>query len=263
MPDQETKDAVVAEKAAAERKPEKQKTVVNCNFRNAGRLSNENTRALNAVHDAFARRLSIALDSWLGTGVEVKQKGLSQQPVSEHIAGVAPLTYIVPFTLSTIQSSMIVECDISLVFAMIEVLLGGTGAPGSGGRELSEIEEEIMQDVMALIARQVESVWRFPNLSLAPGRRVKPSLIQQYCQANERLAIAKFELELGPANGHFQLVLPTAFLGVLMQQIKQDEPQKKSSVRYFPRPSLRERILDCDIEVAAELPGLRVAVRDR
>jgi flagellar motor switch protein FliM len=262
MPDQELKEAPAAEAAETVDPRAKQKTVVNCNFRTAGRLSNENARALNAVHEAFARRMAIALDSWLGIGVEVKQKTLEQQPIKEHIAGIAPLTYIAPLTLSTMQSSMIVECDVNIVFAMIEMLLGGTGAPGSGSRELSEIEEEIMQDVVALIARQVESVWRFPNLALTPGRRIKPSLVQQYCQANERLAIAKFEMELGPARGTFQMVLPAAFLGALIQQIKQDEPQKKGSVRYFPRPNIRERILDCDIEVAAELPGLRVAVRD-
>ena len=262
MPDREPKETVAAETGAAVAKPEKQKAVATCNFRTAGRLSNENTRALNTVHEAFARRLSIALDNWLGIGVEVKQKGLTQQPVGEHIAGVAPLTYIVPLTLSTAQTTMIVECDVNVVFSMIEVLLGGTGAPVGANRELSEIEEEIMQDVMALIARQIESVWHFPNLSLVQGRRIKPSLLQQYCQANERLAIAKFEMEMGPSKGSFQLVLPTAFLGTLTQQIKQDEPQKKGSVRYFPRPNLRERILDCDIEVAAELPGLKVAVRD-
>lgn len=262
MPDQELKESAVATTTESAVAGSKQKTVVNCNFRTAGRLSNENARALNTVHEAFARRMAIALDSWLGTGVEVKQKGLEQQPIKDHVSGVAPLTYIAPLTLSTIQSSMIVECDVNIVFAMIDVLLGGTGAPGSGSRELSEIEEEIMQDVVALIARQVESVWHFPNLALAPGRRIKPSLVQQYCQANERLAIAKFEMELGPAKGAFQMVLPAAFLGALIQQIKQDEPQKKGSVRYFPRPNLRERILDCDIEVAAELPALRVAVRD-
>ena len=262
MPDQELKEAPAAASTEASAPRAKEKTVVNCNFRTAGRLSNENARAVNTVHEAFARRMAIALDSWLGTGVEVKQKGLEQQPVKEHIAGIAPLTYIVPLTLSTIQSSMVVECDVNIVFAMIEVLLGGTGALGGSSRELSEIEEEIMQDVVALIARQVESVWHFPNLALAPGRRIKPSLVQQYCQANERLAIAKFEMELGPAKGTFQMVLPAAFLGALIQQIRQDEPQKKGSVRYFPRPNIRERILDCDIEVAAELPGLRVAVRD-
>ena len=262
MPDQELKEVPAVEAAETVDPRAKQKTVVNCNFRTAGRLSNENARALNAVHEAFARRMAIALDSWLGTTVEVKQKGLEQQPIKEHIAGIASLTYIAPLTLSTLQSSMIVECDVNIVFAMIEVLLGGTGAPGDGSRELSEIEEEIMQDVVALIARQVESVWRFPNLALTPGRRIKPSLVQQYCQANERLAVAKFEMELGPARGTFQMVLPPAFLGALIQQIKKDEPQKKGSVRYFPRPNIRERILDCDIEVAAELPGLRVAVRD-
>jgi flagellar motor switch protein FliM len=262
MPDRELKETPAAEAAETVDPRAKQKTVVNCNFRTAGRLSNENARALNAVHEAFARRMAIALDSWLGTGVEVKQKALEQQPIKEHIAGIAPLTYVAPLTLSAMQSSMIVECDVNIVFAMIEVLLGGTGAPGDGSRELSEIEEEIMQDVVALIARQVESVWRFPNLALTPGRRIKSSLVQQYCQANERLAVAKFEMELGPARGTFQMVLPPAFLGALIQQIKKDEPQKKGSVRYFPRPNIRERILDCDIEVAAELPGLRVAVRD-
>jgi flagellar motor switch protein FliM len=260
MPDQELNDSTTATATSEPKTAEK--TVVNCNFRTAGRLSNENARAVNAVHEAFARRMAIALDGWLGTGVEVKQRGLEQQPIKEHIAAIAPLTYIVPLTLSSIQSSMIVECDVNIVFAMIEVLLGGSGEPAGGGRELSEIEEEIMQDVVAMIARQVESVWHFPNLALAPGRRIKPSLVQQYCQANERLAIAKFEIELGPAKGTFQMVLPAAFLGALIQQIKQDEPQKKGSVKYFPRPNIRERILDCDFEVAAELPGLRVPVRD-
>jgi len=260
MPEQEPEESVTATATTAPHA--KQKAIVNCNFRTAGRLSNENARALNAVHEAFARRLAIAFDSWLGTGVEVKQKGLDQQPIKEHISAIAPLTYVVPLTLSTVQTSMVIECDVNIVFAMIEVLLGGTGALGSGGRELSEIEEEIMQDVVAMIARQIENVWRFPNLALVPGRRIKPSLVQQYCQANERLAVARFEMELGPAKGVFQMVLPTAFLGALIQQIKQDEPQKKGSVRYFPRPNIRERILDCDFEVAAELPGLRVAVRD-
>jgi len=262
MPDQVDKPSTAPETTDTTETREKQKTVASCNFRTSGRLSNETARALNTMHESFARRTAIALDSWLGTGVEVKPKGLEQHPVNEHIAGLAPLTYVVPLTLSTVQSTMIVECDISLIFAMIEVLLGGTGALGGENRELSEIEEEIMQDVMALIARQIEGVWRFPNLSLTPCRRIKPSLVQQYCPANERLAVAKFEIELGPAKGALQLVLPGSFLGLLVQQIKQDQPQKKGSVRYFPRPGIRERILDCDVELAAELPGLRVAVRD-
>lgn len=240
----------------------KQRHVVNCNFRSAGRLSNENARALTTIHESFARHLASALDAHLGTGLEVKMTGLEQLPLKEHVASIAPLTYIVPFSLSNTPGATIVECDISLVFPIVDLLLGGVGMPGSGPRELSEIEEEIMQDVVTLIVRQAESVWKLPDMRLSPNRRVKSSVLHQYCPPNEKVTCIRFEVDISGTVGTFQLVFPTAFLNVLIQQVKLDQPQKKTTVRFFPRPSIRERILDCDIEVSAELQGLRVAVRD-
>ncbi len=241
----------------------KQRTVVNCNFRSAGRLSNENARTLTTIHETFARHLATALDAHLGTGLEVKLSGLEQLPIKEHIAAIPALAYIVPFSLSAIPGATIVECDISLVFPIVDLLLGGTGTPGSGQRELSEIEEELMQDVTLLMVRQAESTWRLPaDMPLKANRRVKSSVLHQYCPPNEKVTCVKFEVDIAGTVGTFQLVFPAAFLNVLIQQVKQDQPQKKSSVRFFPRPSIRERILDCDVQVAAELPNLHVAVRD-
>ena len=241
---------------------EKQRTVVNCNFRSAGRLSNENARAMTSIHETYARHLASALDAYLGTGVEVKLTGLEQLPIKEHIAGIPALAYIVPFSLSTIPGATIVECDISMVFPIVDLLLGGTGAAGNGPRELSEIEEEIMHDVVQLMVRQAESAWRLQDMPLTLNRRVKSSVLHQYCPPNEKVTCVKFEIDIAGTIGSFKLVFPAAFLNVLLQKVKQDQPQKKTSVRYFPRPSIRERILDCDIEVAAELTELRVAVRD-
>jgi flagellar motor switch protein FliM len=241
---------------------EKQRNVVNCNFRSAGRLSNENARSLTSIHESFARHLATALDAFLGTGLEVKLSGLEQRPIKEHIAGIPPLTYIVPFSLSTLPGATIVECDINLVFPIVDLLLGGAGMPGSGPRELSEIEEEIMQDVVSLIVKHAENAWRLPDMPLSANRRVKSIVLNQYYPQNEKVTCVKFEVDISGTVGTFQLVFPTAFVNVMIQQVKLDQPQKKGSVRYFARPSIRERILDCDVEVAAELQGLRVAVRD-
>jgi flagellar motor switch protein FliM len=240
----------------------KERTVVNCNFRSAGRLSNENARALTVIHETFARHLVSALDVYLGTGLEVKLKGLDQIPIKEHIAGIPPLSYLVPLTPNTFPGTMILEFDIDLVFPIIELLLGGGGASANSTRDLSEIEEEIMHDVTTLIARHAEGAWHMHNESLAVGRRIKSSVLHQYCPPNEKVTLVKFEIELAGTTGRFQLVFPTAFLNVLLQQIKQDQPQKRGSLRYFPRPNIRERLLDCDVDVAAELPSLRVAVKD-
>jgi len=238
------------------------RTVQRCNFRSAGRLSNENARLLTSTHETFARHLTSALDAYLGTGVEVKLSGLDQLPVKDHIASIPPLAYIVPFKGGAFPGVMIVECDIDLVFPMVDLLLGGKGDPVGDTRELSEIEEEIMLDVVKLMMRQAENAWHVPDFSLTPNRRVKSSLLHQYWPPTEKVTCVRLEVEVAGATGTFRLVFPTAFLNLLIQQFKLDQPQRGGGVRFFPRASIRERILDCDIQVGAELQGMRVAVRD-
>jgi flagellar motor switch protein FliM len=251
-----------ASRRATQNPGDRQRSVYSCNFRSAGRLSNENARSLTSIHETFARLLASALDAFLGTGLEVKLSALDQLPIKDHIAAIPSLAYIIPFSMSTPPSTMIVECDIDLVFPIVDLLLGGTGGPIGSTRELSEIEEEIMHDVISLIVRQAESAWHMPSQSFAANRRIKSTVLHQYCPPNEKVTCARFEVDISGATGSFQLVFPTSFLNVLIQQIKLDQPQKRGSVRYFPRPAIRERILDCDVSVAAELQGLKVTVRD-
>jgi flagellar motor switch protein FliM len=261
---QEQIDAMVkmSQEGGPKKAGDKQRSVFPCNFRSAGLLSNENARSLSAAHETFARYLASTLDAYLGTGLEVKLQAIEQLPSKDHMAAVPPLTYIVPFSLTTIPSTMIMECDIDLVFPIIDLLLGGRGTPGSNNRELSEIEEEIMLDVTALIARLAENTWHMPHMSLVVNRRIKSSLLHQYCPPNEKLTLVKFDIELAGNTGLLQLVFPTAFLNILIKQIKLDQPDKKGGLRYFPAPSIRERILDCDVMIASEITGMKVAVRD-
>jgi flagellar motor switch protein FliM len=243
--------------AAAKMTP-KQRIVQVCNFRSAGRLSNEDARSLHAVHETFALHLGGVLDSYIGTGVEVKLESLDQQPIREHIAEIPPLSYVVPFS----SNALLVEFDIELAFPIIELLMGGMGTAVGDARDLSEIEEEIMHDVIALVVNHAQAIWRIPDLSLARGARMKPALMHQFFAPNEKVTILKFSISISGMSGAFRLVLSADLLNALMTQMKQEQPQKKARVWSFPMPPLRERMLDCEFEVSSELPGLRVAVRD-
>jgi flagellar motor switch protein FliM len=249
-------------RTGSEKASGKQRAIHSCDFRSAGRLSNENARALTVLQEAFARLLANALDAFLGTGPAIKLQTLDQLPLRDHIAEIPALSYIVPFTLGTMHSSMVMECDIDLVFPIIELLLGGTGRSANGARELSEIEEELMQEVTSVIARQAEGAWHMEPMSLVPNRRIKSSAVQQYCPPNDKVTLAKFEMEIAGITGCFQLAFPTSFVSILIAQVKQDQPQKKSGLRYFPAAGIRQRILDCDVTLAAGVPRMKVAVRD-
>lgn len=234
------------------------RTIHSCNFRSAGRLSNEDARAITAIHENFAQHLSLALDAYLGMGCEVKLEGLDQLAIKEHLADLPPYCYVVPVT----SNSLFLEFDNDFVFPMIELLLGGAGDTRDPGRELSEIEEEIMQDILLLVWRQIATAWKMPDALLEAGPRIKTADMHQLFAANEKSTVLRFAAQVGSVTGTFRLVMKTEFVGALLKQIRKDQPQRKSRVSSFPMAPLRERILECDVEVTAELPSLRVSVRD-
>jgi flagellar motor switch protein FliM len=241
-----------------QRKGQKPRTVYNCDFRSAGRLSNDDARSLTAMHEGIAQHVSSALDAYLGTSCEVKLDALDQLSIKDHLADLPAHCHVVPFA----SNSVFVEFDNELIFPIIELLLGGAGDAKDPGRILSEIEEEIMQDIVLLVWQQAVSTWRIADTHLDAGPRINASEMQQAFGINEKATVFRFGVQLGSVASSFRLVLSTEFINTLLKQIKLDRPQTKSRVRSFPMAPLRERILDCDFEVTAELPSLKVQVRD-
>jgi flagellar motor switch protein FliM len=240
---------------------DRQRSIQPCNFRAAGRLSNENARALNAVHETFARNLAEALSGYLGTDLKIGLPAIDQLSVKDYVAAIPAFSYIVPFPLSAVSSILVIECDAELAFPIIDLLFGGNGELTAESRAFSEIEEAIMQDVMLLIARQAIGAWGISEPAMTSGARIEPEALQEICP-NERLTLAKFEVEIAGATGSFQLAFPASLAGVLVKRTTPGQPQKKGALRFFPKAGIRERILDCDVLVAADLPSMKVPVRD-
>jgi flagellar motor switch protein FliM len=241
----------------------KARSIHSCNFRYAGRLSNENARALTSLHEKFALNVTNSLEVYLGTSIRLEMLSLEQLTLQDYISSVAPNTYLLPCALNVMESNLLMEMDIRLIFPIIDLLLGGAGTTSSDEpRELTEIDEEIVESITALIIKEVDRSWRALNLSLTPGHCIKPALITQIYPANEKLVLLMFEMTIGTTTGSFKIVLPTSFVGYLLRHMKAAQSKKISSLRHFPNPSLRERILDCDFKVAVDITQMRVLVKD-
>ena len=242
--------------------PPKPRTIHSCNFRYAGRLSNENARALTALHEKFAMNVTTALELYLGTSLQMKLLSLEQMAIGDYIAGISANSYILPCALNVMESNILMEMDVSLVFPVIDLLLGGAGVASEEVRELTEIDEEIMQSVTAIIVKQMERSWQTLNLTLTAGRCIKPAVIQQVFLMNEKLVLLVFEMTVGTTTANFNMVLPTSFVGFLLRHLKAAVSKKVSSLRALRSPTLRERILDCEFVVAADVTLMRALVKD-
>lgn len=236
-------------------------TVSPCNFRSAGRLSNESARSLRTLHEVLARNLSNSLDVYLGTGLEVRLVSLEQLAMDDFKAKCAAGAYMLPYTLRPSTSTVLLEMENQLMFTMVDLLLGGTGAKLESARDLTEIDEEIMEGVGALIAQQIERVWPPLGSPLTLGKCLKSNIAYRLFPASDKVLRVQFDLSVAGLTGSVILAFPAALAGHLVRNMR-NELANGGSVRYLPTASLRKRMLDCHFALSGELPDLRVSVRD-
>jgi len=63
----------------------KPRSIHACDFRYAGRLSNENARTLTSLHEKFALNITTALELYLGGTLQLKLLSLEQMAIGDYV----------------------------------------------------------------------------------------------------------------------------------------------------------------------------------
>ncbi len=239
--------------------PSHEPQILPCNFRSAGRLSNDSIRHLRTMHDTFARNVSHSLDLFLGSPLEIKLLNIEHIGSRDFVASLAPGSYLVPFTLMPLQSRVIAKFDSGLLFPLLDLLLGGPGDPLDSVRELTDIDEELIRSVIELIGVQLERTWKACQVNVMPSPSLKPALVGQFFLTEERTVALNFEIALARTKAGMRLVLPMAFCNALVRSTHPEAKRILGGDAGSLLP-LRERLLDCDMLVSAELTGLQISV---
>jgi flagellar motor switch protein FliM len=217
---------------------------------------------LTTLNEGLARNLTNSLDVYLGTGLEVKLIDLEQLTMEDYRARSATSGYMLPCVAKPTANSILLEMDGDLMFTVIDLLLGGTGGVSGITRELTEIDEEILEDVGTMIAGQIERVWQPMGLSLVPGSCVKPNVGYRVFPPTEKVHRIHFELSMEGMAGGLYLALPASLSSHLVRNVRSDSATSKQGRGYQKPPSLEQRIMGCEFALAGELPELKVSVRD-
>ncbi len=235
--------------------------VMPCNFRSAGRLSNESARTLTALHEIVARYLTNSLDVYLGTGLEVRLSSLEQLAMEEFKTKCMAGGYMLPCSTRSASSTVLLEMDSPLMFTVIDLLLGGTGEKVESVREVTEIDEDIMEGVGSLIAAEIERAWQPVGYPLTPGKCIKPTYAHRIFPQTEKVLRIKFDVNVANMTGALYVAFPASLAGSLVRSSRSDGPGGTGGSSFQTLPNLRKRILECKFALSGELPGLKVSVR--
>jgi flagellar motor switch protein FliM len=225
-----------------------------CDFRQAGQLSKEQVQQVTLLHEPFPPSLGNSLGAYLRLGINANLVAVEQITYSEFLNRLPEQTYVVTIALQPAEEPAAMQLELPILFPMIDVLLGGLGQGLAEPRDLTEIEEQILESVVGLICRELESAWQeILPLKFRAGQRQKQSQIITLMDAGERVLYLSFEVLLNEIRGLLNLVFPTTVSNSLLRKLAQQGMVRRRPTTADGSARLRERLLDCGFNVELEL----------
>src|SRR6266705_6826429 len=129
-------------------------------FRRPDRIAKDQLRAIHLLHENFARGLASSLSAYLRAYVAVNLISVEQLSFIEFSQCLPSPTCLVSLGMKPNEGNAVLEINPSLVFPILEMLLGGSGkAPNKITREVTEIEQSILEGLIRIILQDLRTSW--------------------------------------------------------------------------------------------------------
>ena len=209
---------------------ESSKKVQGYDFRRPDRIAKDQLRAIHLLHENFARSLASSLSAYLRAYVAVNLVGVEQLSFVEFAGCLPSPTSIVTLGMKPIDGSAVLEINPSLVFPILEMLLGGSGkSNASVTREITEIEQSILEGLLRIVLNDLRSAWH-PVTTLEfsiDGHETEPQLLQ-ILAPNEAVVAISLEVRIGDRAGMMNIGIPSIVVKMLRQKFDQQWSVRKT-----------------------------------
>jgi flagellar motor switch protein FliM len=179
-------------------------------FKRPERVGKEQMRSLQTMHEAFGRNFGAALSALLRTIVELKLTSVDQLTYSEFVFSLENPTCFNLINAKPLEGQLILDINLSLLFPIIDRLLGGGNDPSPPARRpLTEIELRLVSKITDLFCAEMKHAWEnVLELDLDIDRVESNPQLVQIVPPNEVVVLISFELTLGEARGMMNLCIP-------------------------------------------------------
>ena len=179
-------------------------------FKRPERVSKDQMRALEALHEGFGRNFGAALSGYLRTIVEVNVANIEQLTYSEFIHSLPNPTCFNLLKPEQLDGQLCLEISPLIIYPIIDRLLGGSNADlFIPQRPLTQIEQRLVQRITDRATHHLSEAWSnlTPVTFSVHDFESNPQLVQ-IVPPNETVVVVGFELKMGNRSGTMSLCIP-------------------------------------------------------
>jgi flagellar motor switch protein FliM len=218
--------------------------------------------AIERLHADFAAGLSTALSAHLRSAVEITLAFVESIRYDDYLHSLEETTCLSALAIDPAGAQGCLDLGLSIVYPMIDRLLGGDSTSGHPNRPLTQIEQGLALQIIERAAAQMTQSWSGGTTDTVAVREVSlesDPRRMQIMPADEMVSVARFDVRLGSSTGRMSLCLPMPVIECLQQPLP---PLRSPADRAADKQRLTRNILDAAVELRAMLAQTKVRLDD-
>lgn len=267
-PDSETVEENIAPSLSDMVNAEKEKKYKIYNFKRPDKFSKDQLRALETIHEAFARNCGLLFTSFLRTNVEIDVVSVDQLTYNELVRSMPR-----PISVGIIEGQpfvgqMLLGISHEVTMCIIDRMLGGTGSNRNKPKDLSDIESNMMQRTFGKVLKHLSDSWK----GIAPVRYNLKAFEESYhliqiTPPGEIVAAITLEVTIGNQDsGLISLCYPYPMLEHYIESLSSSHLfSTKDAEHDESEPTFEKELLEkmhyANVPVAVLVGGTSMSVR--
>ncbi|HXY78141.1 MAG TPA: hypothetical protein VEH47_04965 [Candidatus Acidoferrales bacterium] len=229
-------------------------------LRRAGQIGREQLEAITLLHEGFARNLTNSLGAYLRVALNTTLVSAEHLGYREFLQRIPETTYLASCRLDPMGLSGALQLDLKVAFSIIDLLLGGEGKGIAASRQITEIEEQILDSVARIVCRELGAAWQALALAVAFEQRLEPGAARRLMSPGEKILSVSFEITMPEVRGGLSLAVPSTISNALLRKISVVGGQTRLRTSADSRRRLMSRLLDCSFQLELGARDVPVAV---
>jgi flagellar motor switch protein FliM len=228
--------------------------------RKAGQIGREQLQAITVLHEGFARNLTHSLGAYLRVIFAAALVSAEHLTFREFLQRIPETTYLASCRLEPMGANGALQLDLKVAYPIIDLLLGGQGAGLAASREITDIEEQILESVARIIARELGTTWQTLALEVSFDERLEPAQAQRLMSLEEKILSLNFEITMSEVRGGLNVAVPVSVSNALLRKIAADQNYQRPRSQPDARERLIRRMLACPFPLELGASGVRAPV---
>lgn len=229
-------------------------------FNKPNMISKEQLSSIFDIHNKMAKILASKISSIANSTVEIELCSVDQMRYSDFLMNLPNRSNFNLFSMKPLEKNSVIEINSSIVFSILDTLLGGKGEPFDAKRKFSDIELNLFEMILKAAMNTLQESWK-PVVDISANIESKEST--QDIDENEIIVTAAMKISTGQNIGMINICYPLSLCeSVLPKLSAKNLNHNEININIDKNMQLQMILEGAEVEVEAILGGVELTLKD-